>query len=93
MFASSIDRRVQFTETAKKYFTVFLNPRNLLEFLVIIIWCYNNSIFILYVNSQYPIPESHILKSSRIGKAVMLLFRHPKETRKNKEKAGKLISE
>ena len=42
---------------------------------------------------QYPVPESHILKSSRIGKAVMLLYRHPKETRKNKEKAGKIISE
>ena len=42
---------------------------------------------------QFPVPESHILKSSRIGKAVMLLYKHPRETRKNKEKAGKIISE
>ena len=41
---------------------------------------------------QYPTPDSPLLKSSKIGKAVMLLYRHPKETRRNKEKAGKLIS-
>jgi transcription factor SPN1 len=48
---------------------------------------------ILDILKSYPVPESHILKSSRIGKAVMLLYRHPKETRKNKEKAGKIINE
>ena len=39
-----------------------------------------------------PSLNSDLLKQCGIGKAVMLLYRHPKETRKNKEKAGKLIS-
>ena len=42
---------------------------------------------------QYPVPDSSILKSSKIGKAVMLLYRHPREAKKNKLKAGKIISE
>ncbi len=41
---------------------------------------------------QFPVPDSSVLKQSKIGKAVMLLYRHPKETRKNREKAGKIIS-
>ena len=41
---------------------------------------------------QMPSLNSDLLKQSGIGKAVMMLYRHPKETRKNKEKAGKLIS-
>ena len=41
---------------------------------------------------QYPVPDAQFLKSSNIGKAVMLIYKHPKETRKNKEKAGKIIS-
>ena len=39
-----------------------------------------------------PSLNSDLLKQCGIGKAVMLLYRHPKETRKNKEKAGKIIS-
>lgn len=41
---------------------------------------------------QYPVPDGSVLKSSKIGKAIMLLYRHPKEAKKNKEKAGKIIS-
>ena len=41
---------------------------------------------------QMPSLNSDLLKQSGIGKAVMMLYRHPKETRKNKERAGKLIS-
>lgn len=41
---------------------------------------------------QFPPIDRDVLKSSCIGKAVMLLFRHPKEIRQNKDRAGKLIS-
>ncbi|KAL5476040.1 hypothetical protein EMCRGX_G025942 [Ephydatia muelleri] len=48
---------------------------------------------ILDVLGTFPPLDSSLLKSSRLGKAVMLIYRHPKETRKNREKAGKLIND
>ncbi|XP_067944128.1 protein IWS1 homolog [Watersipora subatra] len=48
---------------------------------------------LLKILSTLPHPHTDQLKSSGIGKAIMYLFKHPKELRANRDIAGRLINE
>lgn len=65
---------------------------------VVLYCCISSLVFsetkikMFYCCVQFPSISSESLKNSGIGKAVMYLYKHPREMRDNRERAGKLIS-
>lgn len=64
----------------------------LLKFLIDVCCLKLLVLFYILLSLQFNIDDIERIKASGVGKAVMYLFKHPKETRDNKKIASKLIS-